>query len=84
MRGMATIFLVLPSFGGASYIYTYFFKQYCTEDTCESSCSILGQRSTSFKVDENSKLLDISDSIAVKSKLQEKKPVLYQVYSLAC
>ncbi|KAF7817047.1 putative transcription factor C2H2 family [Senna tora] len=78
VKGMATILLVFPYFSGASFIYTCFFKQYCIDYICKRSWNIFSQRSTSCILDNNSKLLDISDRTIIKSKLQEEKPVIYQ------
>ncbi|XP_028802241.1 uncharacterized protein LOC114757379 [Neltuma alba] len=78
MKGMATILLVLPYFRGASYIYKYFRNQYCSDNRWKRSWNIFSQKSTSFKLDNHRKLVDVSKGQIIRSQMPEKKTVTNQ------
>ncbi|XP_027332906.1 uncharacterized protein LOC113847815 [Abrus precatorius] len=77
VKSFATILLLIPYFGAAPSIYKFLIKHYCTWNLYTRTLNIFSQNSTLFELDEDSKLLDVSDQTKT-CKVQEKKLVEYQ------
>ncbi|KAI4308663.1 hypothetical protein L6164_031717 [Bauhinia variegata] len=77
VKGMATILLVLPYFGSASYVYNYFIKRYFTDNICTRISDILfSQISASSTLDGH--LIDVSDGTTIKTEIERKQLIVYQ------
>lgn len=93
VKATVTIFLLIPYFGVAPYIYKFLIKHYCTRDICSRTLNITRQKTAPFELDkdsitllqsnEDSNLVEISDQAIITSQIQEEKLVAYQVFILS-
>lgn len=76
-KGTATFLLVIPYFGGASYVYKHFISPYISEQ----KWSILFiSRREGFRVTEQDTFLDTTKGNDIKNELEEKeKHIICQV-----
>ena len=78
---MATVLLVIPYFGGASYVYKNFIRPYISENSQIQKWNILFlHRRDGFRVAEQSTFLDATERNDIKIELEEEeKHVICQV-----
>jgi hypothetical protein len=67
-KGMSTVLLVIPYFGGAFYVYKHFIRPYISE-----SSHILNSAET-----KQSNFLDVTERNIIKNKPEGKEEELFQ------
>lgn len=73
-KGMATVLLVIPYFGGASYVYKNFIRPYISENSQIQKWNILFlHRRDGFRVTEQSTFLDATERNDIKIELEEEE-----------
>lgn len=77
VKSVATILLLTPYVGAASYVYKFVIRHYFTWNLYKRTSTEFSQKSTHFESDEVSKPVDASDQPIPTRHVQEKKLEAY-------
>ena len=78
MKGVATVLLVIPYFGGASYIYMYFVRPYLSENSMKW-INLALPRNNCFPSWRHNDFVDVADTNMTGDGHEELEKSVFQV-----